>query len=382
MQTQLFDWHKENGDIIDFAGFKMPVMYSSIKEEHLAVRNSVGLFDVSHMGRLWLQGDDVLKFLNYLVPRDLTKTAVGRASYTFILNENGGFKDDVVFEHLEEEKWLLVWNAGNLRKIRNWIKFILRSIQYFSPTNVNLEDISSTSAMFALQGPTAENVLKTIVSANTELPIPWSIIKTQINDIDVIISGTGYSGEAGYEIIVENTTNDDPEKALTVWSNLLKNGENYNIKPCGLGARDTLRLEAGYHLYGNDILENINPIEADLFFPPFIHMQKEDFIGKQGIIDFQKQEQKRIRIGLIAKKKGPSPRPGQKLLKQGKIIGKISSGGFSPLLDIGIGMGYIDPMHNKENEIIQFQVRDRAYDAVISKYPLYNPEIFGKTRKK
>ncbi|MHA2237658.1 MAG: glycine cleavage system aminomethyltransferase GcvT [Candidatus Hodarchaeales archaeon] len=382
MQTQIFDWHKENGDIIDFAGFKMPVMYSSIKEEHLAVRNSVGLFDVSHMGRLWLQGDDVLKFLNYLVPRDLTKTAVGRASYTFILNENGGFKDDVVFEHLEEEKWLLVWNAGNLRKIRNWIKFILRSIQYFSPTNVNLEDISSTSAMFALQGPTAENVLKTIVSANTELPIPWSIIKTQINDIDVIISGTGYSGEAGYEIIVENTTNDDPEKALTVWSNLLKNGENYNIKPCGLGARDTLRLEAGYHLYGNDILENINPIEADLFFPPFIHMQKEDFIGKQGIIDFQKQEQKRIRIGLIAKKKGPSPRPGQKLLKQGKIIGKISSGGFSPLLDIGIGMGYIDPMHNKENEIIQFQVRDRAYDAVISKYPLYNPEIFGKTRKK
>ncbi|MHA2052740.1 MAG: glycine cleavage system aminomethyltransferase GcvT [Candidatus Hodarchaeales archaeon] len=382
MQTQLFDWHKENGDIIDFAGFKMPVMYSTIKEEHLAVRNSVGLFDVSHMGRLWLQGDDVLKFLNYLVPRDLTKTAVGRASYTFILNENGGFKDDVVFEHLEEEKWLLVWNAGNLRKIRNWIKFILRSIQYFSPINVNLEDISSTSAMFALQGPTAENVLKTIISANTELPTPWSIIKTQINDIDVIISGTGYSGEAGYEIIVENTTNDDPEKALTVWSNLLKNGENYDIKPCGLGARDTLRLEAGYHLYGNDILENINPIEADLFFPPFIHMQKEDFIGKQGIVDFQKQEQKRIRIGLIAKKKGPSPRPGQKLLKQGKIIGKISSGGFSPLLDIGIGMGYIDPMYNKENEIIQFQVRDRAYDAVISKYPLYNPEIFGKTRKK
>lgn len=381
MQTQLFNWHKENGDIVDFAGFKMPVMYSSIKEEHLAVRNSVGLFDVSHMGRMWLQGEDVLDFLNYLVPRDLSKTAVSRASYTFILNENGGFKDDVVFEHIQENRWLLVWNAGNLQKIRDWISSLLNSKEYFASNDINLEDISSTSAMFALQGPNAEDVLKSLVPNNIELPSSWGVLETQIEDIDVVISGTGYSGESGYEIIVLNTTNEKPEKALKVWSNLLKQGKTFNIKPCGLGARDSLRLEAGYHLYGNDILEDINPIEADLFFPPFIHMNKENFIGKQAILKNQKEELKRIRIGILAKKKGPSPRAGQSLLKEGKVIGKVSSGGFSPLLDIGIGMGYIDPAFNKEDEIIQFQVRDKQFDAVISKYPLYNPEKFGKTRK-
>jgi aminomethyltransferase len=381
LQTQLFNWHKENGDIVDFAGFKMPVMYSSIKEEHLAVRNSVGLFDVSHMGRMWLQGEEVLDFLNYLVPRDLSKTAVGRASYTFILNENGGFKDDVVFEHIKENRWLLVWNAGNLQKIRDWISYILNSKEHFKFNDINLEDISSTSAMFALQGPNAENVLKSLVPNNIELPSSWGVLETQIEDIDVIISSTGYSGESGYEIIVLNTTNEKPEKALKVWSNLLKKGDTFNMKPCGLGARDSLRLEAGYHLYGNDILEDINPIEADLFFPPFIHMNKENFIGKQAILQHQKEELKRIRIGILAKKKGPSPRADQSLLKEGKVIGKVSSGGFSPLLDIGIGMGYIDPAFNKEDEIIQFQVRNKQFDAVISKYPLYNPEKYGKTRK-
>ncbi len=348
MQTQLFTWHEKNGDIINFAGFKMPVMYSSIKEEHLAVRNSVGLFDVSHMGRLWLQGKDVLKFLNYLVPRDLSKTAIRRASYTFILNENGGFKDDVVIEHMEENKWLLIWNAGNLQKIRDWIKSVHKT--HFTSADVNLEDISSSSAMFALQGPNAENVLKKSIPANTKLPTSWGIIKTEIKDINVIISGTGYTGEAGYEIIILDTTNDDPDKAFTVWSTLLENGDTFDIKPCGLGARDSLRLEAGYHLYGNDILESISPIEADLFFPPFIHMDKENFIGKQGILNFQKQKQMKIRIGIIAKKKGPSPRAEQDLLKQGKIIGKLTSGGFSPLLDIGIGMGYIEPTYNKEKK--------------------------------
>ena len=381
MQTQLFNWHKENGDIVDFAGFKMPVMYSSIKEEHLAVRNSVGLFDVSHMGRMWLQGEDILSFLNHLVPRDLSKTAIGRASYTFILNENGGFKDDVVFEHTEENRWLLVWNAGNLQKIRDWIDFLLSSENHFASNDINSEDISSTSAMFALQGPNAEKVLNSLVPNNTKLPSSWGVLETQINDVNVIISGTGYSGESGYEIIVFNTTNEKPEKALKVWSSLLQKGAPFNIKPCGLGARDSLRLEAGYHLYGNDILEDINPIEADLFFPPFIHMNKDDFIGKQGILESQKQELKRIRIGIVAKKKGPSPRVGQSLLKEGKVIGEISSGGFSPLLEIGIGMGYIDPAFNTENEVIQFQVRNKQYDAVITKYPLYDPEKYGKTRK-
>jgi aminomethyltransferase len=383
MKTQLNTWHAENGgDMIDFAGFQMPVMYSSIKEEHLAVRNAAGLFDVSHMGRMWITGDDSEKFLNLLVPRDLSKTAVGRAAYTFMLNEQGGFRDDLVFERIEEHKWLLVWNAGNLEKIRQWMKTILMSIKHFSSINVLLEDISATSAMFALQGPKAEQILKQVLPVGEAPPSSWQIIQTTIDTCKVIISGTGYSGESGYEIIVLETTNNDPVKTETIWKKILSEGTQLGLKPCGLGARDSLRLEAGYHLYGNDLTESINPFEADLFFPPFIHMNKDIFIGKRKLEEYQKSKIQKIRIGLIAQKKGPSPRAGLALFKDNQEIGVITSGGFSPLLEIGVGMGYIEPEYNQEGNIIQFQTRKKLVDIAITKYPLFDQEKYGKTRTK
>ena len=381
MKTQLYNWHAENGDIVNFAGFEMPVMYSSIKEEHLAVRNSVGIFDVSHMGRMWIEGQDAEKFLNYIVPRDLSKTAVGRASYTFMLNEQGGFRDDLVFERVEENKWLLVWNAGNLEKIRKWILTLLSTINYFTKLDVTLTDISQSSAMFALQGPKAENLLKILIPSDNMPPASWRILNTKIEGIIVLISGTGYSGESGYEIIVFNTTVDDSQLAETVWKKILDKGEPFGILPCGLGARDSLRLEAGYHLYGNDISETIYPKEADLFFPPFIHMNKEEFLGKDALVNFDKIELTKIRIGLVAQKKGPSPRAGLKLYKNEKEIGVVSSGGFSPLLNIGIGMGYIHPEFNTEDEIIYYEVRGKKYPAKIKKFPLYDPKVYGKMRE-
>ncbi len=382
MKTQLNTWHTENGgDMINFAGFQMPVMYSSIKEEHLAVRNTAGLFDVSHMGRMWIQGNDAEKFLNFLVPRDLSKTVVGRASYTFMLNEQGGFRDDLVLERIEENKWLLVWNASNLEKIRHWVETILMAIKHFSSIDVSVEDISASSAMFALQGPKAEVILKQVLSPTETPPSSWRIIHSSLDDCDVIISGTGYSGEAGYEIIVLNTSNDDPTKAKKVWLKLLSEGDSFGIKPCGLGARDSLRLEAGYHLFGNDISESINPLEADLFFPPFIHMNKSTFIGKNKLERYQKSELQRIRIGLVTQKKGPSPRAGLKLFDDNQEIGIITSGGFSPLLEIGVGMGYINPKYNNEGDVIQFQVRNKMVNVVIKKFPLFDQEIFGKARK-
>lgn len=382
MKTQLYDWHAKNGDIVDFAGFQMPVMYSSIKEEHLAVRNSVGIFDVSHMGRMRIEGNDAEKFLNLLVPRDLSKTIVGRASYTFMLNEQGGFRDDLVFERLEDKKWLLVWNAGNLEKIRSWIQTLLSAVNHFSTLDITITDISQSSAMFALQGPKAESLLKELLPSDVSPPASWRILNSTIEGCEVIISGTGYTGEAGYEIIVLNTSNIDFKKAELVWLKLINEGKKYGLLPCGLGARDSLRLEAGYHLYGNDISETIKPNEADLFFPPFIHIDKSIFIGKKALESFKLKELQRIRVGLIAMKKGPSPRAGLKLYKEDKEIGIITSGGFSPLLNIGIGMGYINPQYNKKEDILHFKVREKMHPVQIKKFPLFDPKIYGKMREK
>ena len=381
MKTQLYEWHSNNGDIIDFAGFKMPVMYASIKKEHLAVRNAAGLFDVSHMGRMWIRGSDSEKFLNILVPRNLTKTPVGRASYTFMLNEQGGFRDDLVFERFNSNKWLLVWNAGNLAKISIWMNTIKEIQDQFSELDVGFEDISQTSAMFALQGPKAREILNSILNKEEEPPSAWNILETTINEVDVLISGTGYSGEAGFEIIVLNTINEDPIPAEKIWKLILKSGRPHDILPCGLGARDSLRLEAGYPLYGNDINEFIDPIEADLFFPPFIDMKKKFFIGQNKLEELSKKKPGKIRIGFKALKKGPSPRAGTKLYKDGKEIGTATSGGFSPLLNIGIGMGYVQPEVKDGGTIIEFEVRGKLHEARIEKFPLFNPEKYGSKRK-
>ncbi|MFX1537505.1 MAG: glycine cleavage system aminomethyltransferase GcvT [Promethearchaeota archaeon] len=378
MKTQLYNWHVKNGDMINFSGFQMPVVYSSIKEEHLAVRNSVGCFDVSHMGRMWIEGSDSEKFLNLLVPRDLSKTQNGRASYTFMLNEQGGFRDDLVFARIKKNKWLLVWNAGNLVKIKSWMETFKNTLNQFVDLDVSLVDISSTSAMFALQGPKYQDILKLSFKEKIETPLPWRIIEARFNDIKLLMSGTGYTGEKGCEIIIFNTTKEDPNKAEVIWKLLIEAGS----QPCGLGARDSLRLEAGLALYGNDINENINPIEANLFFPPFVHMDKSYFIGKSQLEYFSDHKPFRSRVGFIALKKGPSPRAGMNLFKDEKKIGIVTSGGFSPLIGFGVGMGYIPSNMKEEGTYVQFEVRGKLYEAKINKFPLYNTEKYGKDRKR
>ncbi|MFX1284444.1 MAG: glycine cleavage system aminomethyltransferase GcvT [Promethearchaeota archaeon] len=377
MKTQLYNWHAKNGDIIDFSGFQMPVMYRSIKEEHMAVRNTTGLFDVSHMGRMWIEGHDAENFLNLLVPRDLTKTQIGKASYTFMLNEQGGFRDDMIFARIKRDKWLMVWNAGNLTKIKLWMESFKNTLNQFVDLDISLMDISPTSAMFALQGPEYQDTLIAAFEGKIEAPLPWSIIRAKYNDIELLLSGTGYTGEKGCEIIILNTTFEEPIRAKKIWRLLIEAGS----KPCGLGARDSLRLEAGLALYGNDIDENINPIEADLFFTPFIHMDKTYFIGKSQLEYFSDHMPNRTRVGFIAQKKGPSPRAGIHLLKDGQEIGIVTSGGFSPLLNIGIGMGYVLRSLSKEGTSIQYEVRGKFHEAKILKFPLFDATKYGKTRK-
>ncbi|MFX0015215.1 MAG: glycine cleavage system aminomethyltransferase GcvT [Candidatus Hermodarchaeota archaeon] len=377
MKTQLYDWHAKNGDIIDFAGFKMPVMYKSIKEEHLAVRNAAGIFDVSHMGRMWIEGDDAEKFLNLLVPRDLSKTEIGKASYTFMLNEQGGFRDDLVYGRIDKNRWLQVWNAGNLIKIRSWMDTFKKFLDQFIDLDLTLVDISLNSAMFALQGPKAQDVLLAAFNEDIKPPDPWRVFSTTFDNIDLILSGTGYTGEKGCEIIVLDTTLEDPSNAEKIWELLIEAGS----KPCGLGARDSLRLEAGLALYGNDIDETISPLEADLFFPPFIHMEKSYFIGKTQLEYFSNSNPNRFRVGFRAHKKGPSPRSGMVLFKEGREIGVTSSGGFSPLLNCGVGMGYVLPGMKEEGTSIQYEVRGKLHEAEIVKFPLYDTAKYGKNRK-
>lgn len=377
MRTQLYDWHSKYGDMINFSGFQMPVMFSSIKKEHMAVRNSVGCFDVSHMGRMWIEGVDSENFLNLLVPRDLTKTQVGRASYTFMLNEQGGFRDDLVLARIKKNKWLLVWNAGNRVKIKLWIETFKNALNQFMDLDISLIDVSPVSAMFALQGPKYQDIIISAFNRKIDAPLPWHILRTTYSDIELIISGTGYTGEKGCEIIVLNTTLEDPSNAETIWKLLIEAGS----QPCGLGARDSLRLEAGLALYGNDIDETINPITADLFYPPFIHMDKSYFIGKSQLEHFSNNKPLHIRVGLVALKKGPNLRPGMSLYKNGQEIGNVTSGGFSPLINLGVGMGYVSTNMKEEATPIQYEVRGKLYEAKIVKFPLYDTDKYGKNRK-
>lgn len=381
MKTQLYQWHEKNGEITSFSGFKMPVMYSSIKQEHMIVRTASGLFDVSHMGRMWIEGQDAEKFLNLLVPRDLAKTPIGRASYTFMLNEHGGFKDDMVIGRINMNKWLLVWNAGNLQKITQWMNSIRSALSQFVNLDLRMQDISASSAMFALQGPKALDVISQVLNEGIKPPPAWTLLNTTLNGIEVVISGTGYTGERGYEIIVLNTTIENPTKALKIWELLMEIGKPEGIKPCGLGARDSLRLEAGYPLYGNDINENITPIEANLFFPPLIHLEKPFFFGKSDLQLLSECPPNNVRVGFIALKKGPIPRPGLKLFEDRKKIGTVSSGGYSPLLNAGIGMGYVEPSMNEDGTLIQFEVRGKFYEAKIANFPLFDPTKYGGKRR-
>ncbi|MFX0065490.1 MAG: glycine cleavage system aminomethyltransferase GcvT [Candidatus Hermodarchaeota archaeon] len=390
MKVPLDRWHTANAKMVNFAGFNMPVLYNKtgILKEHLAVRNNAGIFDVSHMGRMIIRGKDALSFLNAIVPRDLTKLVPSQSAYTFILNEMAGFKDDVVVTYQGEKQgapqYFLVWNAGCLYKIKRWLEDLLTFQKHLNPgVNVELEDISSQSAMFAVQGPKTDEILKKVIP---ELPNRWRMIEYSFEEITGLISGTGYTGENGYEVIVLNTSVDKPQNAEKIWNAILEAGQDAGFLPCGLGARDSLRLEAGYCLSGFDIGETINPLEADFYIPggrnpPFIHVDKSHaFFGQQSLKELATcYPPPKKRIGFIAEDKG-IPRAKDKLLVEGKEVGYVTSGVYSPLLEIGIGMGYIDNKFAAIGTKIEFQGRKR-HPAVVKPFPLYDPDKYGAQRK-
>ncbi|MFX0115713.1 MAG: hypothetical protein ACFFB3_14280, partial [Candidatus Hodarchaeota archaeon] len=230
-RTQMYEWHKEHGKLVSFAGFEMPVLYSSIKEEHMAVRTGAGLFDVSHMGRMLAEGSRVLSFFNCLVPRNLENLQMGRGAYSFILNEHAGFRDDVVLFRLSESRFMLVWNAGNLEKIPSWIFNLLHlNTQICGSIDIQLQNIASESAMFALQGPLAFEIVEPLFKG--QVPNRWGVSEGTIASHDVILSRTGYTGEDGFEISILDTSYENPKRADDIWNALLSSGR---AVPCGLG---------------------------------------------------------------------------------------------------------------------------------------------------
>jgi glycine cleavage system T protein (aminomethyltransferase) len=331
------------------------------------------LFDISHMGRTLVTGEDSERFLNYVITNDVSTLQELGAQYSVMCTENGGIVDDFVVYRLEKEKFLVVFNASNRGKDFNWF---MKNARGF---NVNIENISDNVAMCAVQGPFAQRTLQQISSEDLSKIARFKCGHSTLAGVDVFLSRTGYTGEDGFEVFIWNASTVRPDNAVRFWTAVLEAGRNFGIEPCGLGSRDTLRLEAGLCLYGNDIDESTSPLEAGLGF--VVKLQKEKFVGKEILIKQKSEGLKRKRIGIKMIDQG-IPRPGFELFSAvGEKVGRITSGTFSPLLRIGVGMGYVEASQAQEGAEFDVKIRDRLAKAKLSAFPLYDQEKYGYRRK-
>jgi len=372
-KTQLHAVYTQTAKLTAFAGFEMPLWYKGTIPEHMAVRNNAGIFDISHMGRVMITGADAERFLNYIVTNDVSKLMLNAAQYSVMCYENGGIIDDFIIYRLETEKFLVVFNASNREKDYNWIVGNSKGFE------VRIEDVSDNVAMLAVQGPRAAKTLQAISSEDLNKIERFKCGRSQLAGVEVFLSRTGYTGEDGFEVFVWNATLAKPDNAVNLWNAILAVGKDSGIEPCGLGARDTLRLEAGLCLYGNDIDENTTPLEAGLGF--VVKLQKEKFIGKETLLRQKTEGVKRKRIGLLMVDQG-IPRAGFEIYSEsGGKIGQLTSGTFSPLLKCGIGMGHVQTPHAQEGSIVKLKIRDKLAKARIVPFPFYDADKYGSKRK-
>jgi aminomethyltransferase len=356
-----------------FAGFEMPLWFKGIIPEHLAVRNSVGIFDISHMGRAVLTGSDCERFLNHVITNDVSALATGSALYTVMCLEKGGIIDDFVVYRSGNEEYMVVFNAGNREKDYDWF---VKNAQGF---NVKIEDVSENVAMFAVQGPNAQKTLQQLSTVDLNQIARFKCERSLLANTDVFLARTGYTGEDGFEIFVWNASLANPTNATKLWSAILEAGKDFGIEPCGLGARDTLRLEAGLCLYGNDIDETTTPLEAGLGF--VVKLQKDKFIGKDALQKQKLEGIKRKRVGIQMIDQG-IPRPGFEIYRDdGEKIGKMTSGTFSPLLRQGVGMAYVQIDQAQADSVVNVNIRDKLAKGKIASFPLYDPGKYGFKRK-
>lgn len=355
-RTPLYKEHVAlGGKIVPFAGYELPVQYpAGVIKEHLAVRTACGLFDVSHMGEIICEGEDALNNVNMLLTNDYSDLAINHARYSPMCNEKGGVVDDLIVYKEADDKFFIVVNAANKDKDFTWM-------QNHAFGKVKFSDVSDEFAQIALQGPNSQQVLSSIVKAE-DIPEKYYTCNFHADfvGIDCIISRTGYTGEDGFEIYVAS------DKAAFVWNKLLEVGEKFGILPCGLGARDTLRLEAAMPLYGHEMNDDISPKEAGLGF--FVKMAKDDFIGKKAL------EARGVpiirRVGLKVTGRGIL-REQQEIFIDGKKIGVTTSGTHCPFLKQAVALALVDADHREVGTKVQVNVRGRMVDAEIVKLPFY-----------
>jgi len=371
-KTHLYEFHRQHAKMEPFAGFEMPLWYKDIKPEHLAVRNGVGIFDVTHMGRSIITGPDAEKFLNHVITNNIASLVPLDAQYSVMCNERGGIKDDFVVSRLEQEKFLMTYNAANREKDYNWL------VQNAARFNAKIQDVSDNIALFAVQGPKAEKTLQKISSENLSQIARFKCGWTRLAGINTFVSRTGYTGEDGFEVYIWDTPLENPENAVKVWNTILQAGEEFGIQPCGLGARDTLRLEAGMCLYGNDIDEDTTPLEALLSF--VVKFDKGDFIGKDALLKQKSEGVKKKRVGIRMLGAG-IPRQHYEVFKDSAMIGTVTSGTFSPLLEYGIAMAYVPSEHANTGDKIKVKIRDKMVDGEMVKFPFYDSTRYGYARK-
>ena len=353
-KTFLYNNHiKLGAKMVDFAGWCMPVQYTSIIEEHNNVRNNAGLFDVSHMGEFFISGNDAIQYLQMLVPQNIAKIKDNQALYCQLTNESGGIIDDLLIYKLKDTLYLVVVNASRLETDYNW--FINHKANY----DVEIENKSNIYSMVALQGPKSSDILESIGIKKESQPKTFHISKEKLLNTELYISRTGYTGEDGFEIIIEN------DKVTELWELILEKGKDFGIKPIGLGARDTLRLEAAMSLYGHELSETTTPVEANLSWS-IDKDKKENYIGKNVIIEQLKNGTLKKLIAFKMLERAIA-RNNYKVYFNNDEIGHVTSGSISPSLNQSIGLAYIKTDKNlKINDTIQIMIRNKLYNAIVS----------------
>ena len=359
LKTPLYDQAEElQARFVPFSGWLMPVQFVGLKQEHQAVRSSVGMFDISHMGKFALQGKDLITQLQKLVPSNLARLKKGEAQYTVLLNPQGGIIDDIIFYHQGETaqgdtRGFLIVNAATKEKDKQWI------LQHLADSEIEFQDLSSDRVLIAVQGSQAVRVLQPLVSDDLNKLSAFGHMETTINNNPAFIARTGYTGEDGYEVMVT------PEVGQQLWQKLIK----ANVTPCGLGARDTLRLEAAMCLYGQDIDDTTSPLEAGLSW--LVHLsEKADFIGRS-VLEQQKAEgiqRKLVGLKMLGKYIARHDYP---IVVEGENVGIVTSGTLSPTVGKAIALGYVPPSLAKVGQELEVEIRGKTYGAKVVKKPFY-----------
>jgi len=365
-RTPIYEEHTKLGaKIVPFAGWEMPLQYGSIIDEHLTVRNKVGLFDVSHMGEIFVSGREALDFLQKLVPQDISKLFPGKAVYCQLTNKTAGIIDDLIIYRLEDneeyQSYLLIVNASRLEEDFDWIEFNKKDGSY----DVEIDNQSDNMALLSVQGPFASDLIEDMGLSKDEQPVKFTIKTACLDSYDVLISRTGYTGEDGFEILIKN------ENAVHLWQEILEKGQKYEIKPIGLGARDTLRLEASMLLYGQDMDDKTTPPEASLSWS-IPSNKEEDYFGKEIILSqLENKNMSKILIGFRMTGNAIA-RHNYEIYKDNEKVGIVTSGGIAPALKANIGLGYINTnIPTLIGTKLDIKIRDKFFPAEIVKRPFY-----------